>query len=138
MVGRVWPRHGHRGRPLNLVFRRHEMSIAELHTRYDEKYLLSAMSHHRSQLWWRGPHDRVLWICAAILAGLAAISLAAHAFVPSVVLGGLSGMLPGATLIGSPIDAWCLKKRLRTSPFHNNSLVFRFSATEVHVTGNNE
>jgi hypothetical protein len=26
MVGRVWPRHGHRGRPLNSVVRHHQMA----------------------------------------------------------------------------------------------------------------
>jgi hypothetical protein len=28
MVGRVWPRHGHRGRPLNSVDRRHQAASA--------------------------------------------------------------------------------------------------------------
>ena len=114
------------------------MNIVEFRLRCDEEYSVSALSHHRRQVWWRGPGNRGFWICAGILAVLAAISLAAHLFVPAVVLGGLTGMVVGATLIGDPIDIWFLKRRLRASPFHNNSLVFLLFDAEIHVRGKNE
>jgi hypothetical protein len=31
MVGRVWPRHGHRGRPLNSVVRPHDTHHSRMH-----------------------------------------------------------------------------------------------------------
>ncbi len=114
------------------------MSAAEFRVRYDEQYLLSAISRHRRQLWWRGAYDLLRWSLAAVMALLTGIVFYSGAFMPSVVLGGFTGALLGSILLGDPIDAWILKRRLRKSPFHNNNLVFRVSPTDIHASGNNE
>lgn len=69
---------------------------------------------------------------------LTGVALYGGAQMPSVVLGGFTGALLGAILLGDPIDAWLVKRRLRKSPFHNNDLSFRLSPEEIHITGNNE
>jgi predicted nucleotidyltransferase len=53
MVGRVWPRHSHRGRPLNSVVRQHEVRLSND---------LSPVANHLSS-WARGVKCvRRLWI----------------------------------------------------------------------------
>lgn len=114
------------------------MAIAEFRSRYDETFLLTALSRHRRQLWWRGPYDGVRWSLAAVMVLLTAVAAYSGALIPSVVLGGFAGALLGAILLGDPIDAWIVKNRLRKSPFHNNDLTFRLAPEEIHITGNNE
>ena len=114
------------------------MGVAEFRVRYDETYLICAFARHRRQLWWRGPYDVVRWSLAVVMGVLTGIAVYGGALIPAVILGGFTGALLGAILLGDPIDAWLIKRRLRKSPFHNNDLVFRLTADEIHVVGNNE
>ena len=114
------------------------MGAAEFRMQYNEAYLLEAMSRHRAQLWWRGPHNRVLWTLAAAFFSLTVIAAYTGWSTATIPLSGATGAFLGAILLGGPIDAWTARRRLRKSPFHNNSLTFLLSATELHVAGNNE
>jgi hypothetical protein len=60
-VGRVWPRHGHRGRPLNSVVSHHSMSRANVAIITSSALLLASFAvFATSHLWLRGSNEKDL------------------------------------------------------------------------------
>ncbi|NHZ43899.1 YcxB family protein [Massilia aquatica] len=98
---------------------------------FSEDHLIASFVRYRRQLWWRRPFIGLKWFLAAALLALLGLTL----FLGSVALCAIVGGIMGALLLGWPIDAWFIRRNLRSSPFHNDDIAFTISESGAHIVG---
>jgi hypothetical protein len=138
MVGRVWPRHRHRGRPLNSVVMRHRSAL--IHRLWPFIGLAPLSAHADAMI----PYMVVPWgqvfllplvviVEAAIIrgflgGGVIAVTLQSLvANVASTIVGALI-YISGMSLIGDPLFTWWFKGGLGTEAIRAALISLSFAA----------